>query len=84
MKVRFTCVVRSTYRHAILLHGMAELVSLLSPTREETVLAQVCVEAFKASVSEAYDGILLADVAFGLVSGGLRRGQSVHHGKPHQ
>jgi len=51
---------------------------------EETLLAHVEVEALEASVAEADDRVLLADVAFGLVLGRLRRRQAMEHRKPHE
>jgi len=61
---------------------MRELVVLGVATEEETLLAHVEVEALEASVAEAHDRVLLADVALGLVLGRLRRRQAMEHGQP--
>ena len=46
----------ATYRGAVLLHGMAEFVSLDHTTGEEAVLAHVKVEAFQAAVPDNRNG----------------------------
>lgn len=63
---------------------MCKLVVFGISTEEETLLAHVEVEAFEASVSEAHDRVLLADVALGLVLGRLRCRQPVEHRQPHK
>lgn len=61
---------------------MGELVIFCLAPGEEAALAHVEVEALEASIPEADNGVLLADVALGLVLGALGRGEPVQHRQP--
>ena len=66
----------------VLEERMVEFEALNLAAAEEAVLTNVEVEVFERAVAEADDGILLADRAFGVVTGRLGRGQAVQNGQP--
>lgn len=51
-------------------------------SEEETLLAHIKVEALEAAITEAYNWILLAYIALGLMPGRLRSSQTMQHRQP--
>ena len=64
------------------MHRMSDVMVTRCSSREETVLADVVIEALEASEAQTNDGIFFTDLAFGLVLHALSAGQTMEGRNP--